>query len=157
MDDLAIARALHVLTVIHWMGGVAFVTAVVLPAIAGIGDPWKRIELFQAIEGRFSTQVRLSVPLAGASGIYMVDRLDLWGRFLQPESWFLAAMGFVWLLFMVILFVLEPLVLHEWFHRRAIAEPERMFRLIQRAHWGLLAAGAATAGAGVLGAHGLLG
>ena len=34
MDDIAIARAMHLLSVLHWIGGLAFVTLVVLPAIA---------------------------------------------------------------------------------------------------------------------------
>jgi uncharacterized membrane protein len=36
MDDITLARAVHVLAVVHWMGGVAFVTLVILPAIAAI-------------------------------------------------------------------------------------------------------------------------
>ncbi len=31
MDDVTVARALHVLAVVHWIGGLAFVTCVVLP------------------------------------------------------------------------------------------------------------------------------
>ena len=33
MDQLAIARALHVLAVVLWIGGVGFVTTVLLPAV----------------------------------------------------------------------------------------------------------------------------
>jgi putative copper export protein len=33
MDDVIIARALHVLGVVIWIGGVAMVTMVVLPAL----------------------------------------------------------------------------------------------------------------------------
>jgi uncharacterized membrane protein len=75
MDDVTIARAVHVVTVVHWMGGVAFVTAVMLPAISVIVEPSRRLELFEAIEHRFSAQVKVSVPLAGLSGAYMVERL----------------------------------------------------------------------------------
>ena len=53
--------------------------------------------------------------------------------------------------------VLEPLVLHDWFTRQAHADPDGAFALACRLHWILLAVGAVTAGAGVLGAHGLLG
>ena len=31
MDDVTVARALHVLAVVHWIGGVAIVTLVILP------------------------------------------------------------------------------------------------------------------------------
>jgi uncharacterized membrane protein len=157
MDDVTVARAIHVLAVIHWMGGVGFVTAVVLPAIAAAADPSSRLALFEAIERRFSIQVKVSVPVAGLSGAYMVDRLDIWNRFFIPEGWWLAAMAIVWLLFMVILFIAEPFVLRDWFRRRATADPAGAFRFVQRAHWGVLTAGAGTAAAAVLGAHGLLG
>jgi len=157
MDDLTVARAVHVLSVIHWMGGVAFVTAVILPALATFGEPSRRLALFEAIEHRFSTQVKISVPVAGVSGAYMTWRLDAWSRFVEPAGWWLAAMALVWLLFMAILFVIEPLLLRGWFQRRAAADPPGTFRRVQRAHWVLLLAGMTTAAAGVLGAHGLLG
>ena len=64
MDDLTVARAVHVLAVIHWIGGVAFVTAVILPAIAAFEEPSRRLALFEAIERRFSAQVKVSVPMA---------------------------------------------------------------------------------------------
>jgi uncharacterized membrane protein len=157
MDDVTIARALHIVAVVHWMGGVAFVTTVVLPAVSAITDPSRRFELFEAVEHRFSAQVKVSVPVAGLSGAYMAERLDSWGRFVGSDGWWLMAMAVVWLAFMVILFVIEPFVLRDWFHQRATADPAGTFRLVQRVHWGLLAAGTATAAAGVLGAHGFLG
>jgi uncharacterized membrane protein len=33
MDDVTIARALHVLSVVLWIGGVGFVTTVLLPTV----------------------------------------------------------------------------------------------------------------------------
>jgi uncharacterized membrane protein len=156
MDDVTMARAIHVLAVIHWMGGVAFVTAIVLPAVATAAAA-QRLALFEAVEQRFARQVRVSVPLAGLSGLYMVERLGAWDRFLEPAGWWLAAMGALWLVFMAILFVIEPFLVGDWFHRRALADPDGAFRLVQRLHWVLLSAGAAVAAAGVLGAHGVLG
>ena len=156
MDDLTMARAVHVLAVIHWIGGVAFVTAVILPAIAAFEEPSRRFALFEAIEHRFSTQVKISVPVAGLSGAYMAWRLDAWSRFLEPAGWWLAAMALVWLLFMAILFIVEPLLLRGWFYRRVAADPVGTFRRVQRAHAFLLLVGTTVAAAGVLGAHGLL-
>src|SRR5688572_17428514 len=108
MDDVTIARALHIVAVVHWIGGVAFVTTVVLPAVSALTDPSRRLELFEAIEQRFSAQVKISVPVAGLTGAYMADRLDSWARFVTPDSWWLTAMAVVWIVFMVILFVIEP-------------------------------------------------
>ena len=157
MDDIVVARAVHVLSVIHWVGGVAFVTLVVLPTIAAIAEPPRRLALFEAVEGRFSAQVKVSVPLAGLSGAYMAERLGDWQRFLQPSGWWLLAMALLWLLFMMILFVVEPLVLARRLRRLAAVDADGTFRLMQRAHWLLLSAAAVVAAAAVLGAHGQLG
>ena len=157
MEDLAIARAIHVVAILHWIGGLAFVTMVVLPSIAAMSEPSARLVAFEAIERTFSAQVKVSVPLAGLSGAYLAHRLDLWDRFVQPQGWWLAAMAFLWMLFMAILFVVEPLLLRDWFHRRAHADSAGSFRLVQRAHWALLMLGMVTAASAVLGAHGGLG
>lgn len=156
MSDVTLARALHVLAVVHWIGGVALVTLVLLPAITRQAAPAARLALFEAIEGRFARQARVSVTLAGLTGFYMTHRLQAWGRFLDPGAWWMHAMLLVWLVFTVVLFVAEPLFLHAWFHRRAEREPEAAFALVQRAHGVLLAASAVAVAAAVLGAHGLL-
>jgi len=157
MDDVTIARAIHVVAVLHWIGGVAFVTTVILPAVSAMTEPSARLGLFEAVEHRFSAQVRVSVPLAGLSGAYIAERLDSWNRFVTPGGWWLMAMAVVWLVFMAILFVIEPLVLRARFRQRALADPIGTFRLVLDAHRALLGAAAVTAGAAVLGAHGLLG
>ena len=52
MDDVTIARALHVLGVIHWIGGLAMVTLVILPPTARLADPADRLAKFETIERR---------------------------------------------------------------------------------------------------------
>ena len=156
MDDVTIARALHVLAVVHWIGGVAMVTLVILPALARLVVPERRLDLFEAIEGRFGSHARWSVTLAGLSGFWMTWRLDAWDRFVEPGYWWMHAMLAVWALFTVILFVAEPLFLHAWFRRRATRDPEGTAALVLRAHRVLLAVAAVTILGAVLGAHGLL-
>ena len=48
------------------------------------------------------------------------------------------AMVGVWLLFSLILFIAEPVLLRRWFLARAKAAPNSTFRLIQWLHWALL-------------------
>jgi uncharacterized membrane protein len=62
---------LHVVFVTHWIGGVAFVTLVALPLARSHGDVGKGWALFEAIETRFASQVRVSIPLAGVTGLWM--------------------------------------------------------------------------------------
>lgn len=131
-------------------------TLVVLPAIVRLAEPPGRLPLFEAIEGRFSSQARVSVTLAGITGFYIVHRLDAWGRFVDPGFWWMHAMVLVWAVFTGILFGAEPLFLHTWIRRRANRDPASTFKLIQRAHAVLVTVSLLTAGAAVLGAHGML-
>ncbi len=156
MDDVAIARALHVLSIVFWIGGVGFVTTVMLPAVRRFKEAGERIAFFDAVERRFAWQARVTTLLAGLTGLYMVIRLDLWGRFLYGSYWWMHAMVILWLIFTIMLFIAEPLVLHRWLHARALADPEATLRLITRLHLFLLAASSVTVFGAVAGSHGLL-
>ena len=154
MDDLTLARALHVLAVIVWIGGVAMVTTVVLPAARRMTKADERIAFFETVERRFALEARVATLIAAASGFYMVYRLDLWDRFLDPHFWWMHAMVAIWAIFTLVLFVLEPLILHRWFLERAKRDAEGTFRLVERLHWVLLTLSVVTAFGAVAGAHG---
>ncbi len=156
MDDVTIARAVHVLSVVLWIGGVAFVTTVLLPAVRRLKEPGDRLALFDAVERRFAWQARITTVLAELTGLDMLVRLDLWHRFLSASYWWMHAMIAVWLVFTVMLFVAEPLILHRWLLARAKVEPEATFRLVERLHRLLLALSLITVVGAVAGSHGLL-
>jgi uncharacterized membrane protein len=156
MDDVAIARAVHVLAVVFWIGGVAFVTTVVLPAVRRFKAPEERLALFDALERRFAWQARATTLLAGLTGFYMAIQLDLWSRFLSVSYWWMDGMVIVWLIFTIMLFVAEPLFLHRWLHTRAKAAPETTFRLIERLHLLLLALSSFVVFGAVAGGHGFV-
>jgi uncharacterized membrane protein len=157
MDDVTIARALHVLAVVHWIGGLTMVTAVILPAIRHLPVPApQRSALFGAVEARFSRQAKVSVTIAGLTGFYMTYRLAAWDRFLDPTYWWMHAMVLLWAIFTIVLFIAEPLVLHARFERHAARDPDGTLATVQRVHWLLLTLSAGTIGAAVLGAHGFL-
>ena len=153
IDDIELARALHVLFVAHWIGGVAFVTLVALPLARSARDAKSGWALFEAIESRFAAQVRWSIPLAGATGLWMAWRLDLWAQFADPGFWWLDAMVLVWALFMLIVFVVEPLV-HKRLAALAARDPAGALRRLFRAHVVLLSAAAVTILGAVAGSHG---
>ena len=109
MDDVVIARALHVLFVVIWIGGVSMATSVVLPAVrrGDLGE--NRLAAFQAIERRFAWQARTAIVVVGLTGFYMVWRLDLWDRFRTASFWWMHAMVCLWLLFAFVLFIARTL------------------------------------------------
>ena len=153
IDDVEIARALHVVFVAHWIGGVAFVTLVALPLARSCGDGAEGWALFEAIENRFAAQVRWSIPLAGATGLWMTSRLGLWAAFGDPSFWWMDAMALVWALFMAIVFVVEPLA-HKRIAAMGAEDPAALLMRLSRVHFVLLSAGIVTIFGAVAGAHG---
>jgi uncharacterized membrane protein len=153
LDYIELARALHVLFVTHWIGGVAFITLVALPLARSSKDPQAGWAFFEAIERRFSAQVRWSIPLAGATGLWMACRLNLWSQFADPAFWWLDAMVFVWALFMALVFVVEPIA-RARVAAEAVGHPEVVLRRLSRAHVALLLAAIVTVLGAVAGAHG---
>ena len=139
--------------VAHWIGGVAFVTLVALPLAQSYADAGKGWALFEAIERRFAAQVRLSIPLAGATGLWMAWRLNLRGLFAEPAAWWMDAMALLWALFMLIVFVIEPLA-NRRLAEMAARDPEALLIRLLRVHRFLLAAGIVTIFGTVAGAHG---
>jgi len=155
MTDFGIARAIHLVMVVLWIGGVGMVTTVLLPRIRRTHPPAQRLAEFHALEARFASQSRWTTGLAGLSGLYMIWRIDAWDRFGVASFWWMHAMVLTWFIFTVMLFIAEPLFLHRLLRRRAAREPEATYRLVERVHWVLLAislmtvAGAAAGVAGV--------
>ena len=92
IDDFALARALHLLALVHWIGGVTMVTTIVLPRARALADARAALNAFEAFEGRFATQARFSILLAGLSGFYMLHKLQAWARLLDPAFWWLVLM-----------------------------------------------------------------
>jgi|SRR5688572_18610585 len=156
MTDLALARAVHVVGVVLWIGGVAMVTTVVLPAALRLKSPGERVAFFESIERRFAAQARVTTLLVGVSGFYLVERLELWARFGSAHYWWMHAMVALWAVFTLVLFVLEPLVLHQWFLARASSDSGTAFRLAARYHWTLLILSLVTIAGAAAGSHGLI-
>jgi uncharacterized membrane protein len=154
VDDIIVARVLHVLAVLLWIGGVAFVTTVVMPSIRKTHPPDVRLAAFHRFEGRFAPQARFWVLTAGASGFWMVHRGGMWDRFVDIRFWWMDAMVALWALFMAMLFLIEPLLLH----RRMAASPSPAadFARMERMHRLLLTLALLTVAGAVAGSHGLI-
>jgi uncharacterized membrane protein len=156
MEEFALARVIHVLAVVLWIGGVAMVTTVLLPALRRMDSPDEAIRLFERLESRFALQAKFAVLLTGLSGFYMLDYMDGWDRYTDPSYWWIHAMTAVWALFTVVLFVLEPLFLHRWFAERGTSNPTRTFAVVIRFHRLLLTVSLVTIAGAVAGSHGWL-
>lgn len=154
VEYVALARAIHVLALVHWIGGVAIVTTIVLPAARRTPGALEAIAVFEQFERRFAAQVRVSIALVGASGLYMLYVFDAWDRFEHLSFWWMHLMVAVWLLFVVVVYVAEPLLVHRRFREFALRDKNRAFTIAIRLHAVALGISTIAIAAGVLGAHG---
>lgn len=154
MDSLILARAIHILSIVIWMGGVTFVTLILIPLLrrsSFIGD---QLPIFNLIENRFAAIARAMVLLAGLSGVYMTYRLDAWSRFSELRFFWMHAMVLVWLMFFMALFVIEPFFLKN--HGRMVKGEGGIsdLRKTQVVHLMILILSLITIVVSVMGAHG---
>ncbi len=156
MDELILARVLHVLGVVLWIGGVAMVTLVLLPMLARMSSVAEAMETFARFRQGFAAQARITTLVVGLSGFYMVYALDVWHRFVQWQYWWMHTMVLIWLLFSVMLFVMEPRARRQAAPSTQENITAEMFIKIQRKHMTLLILSLITIAGAVAGSHGWL-
>jgi uncharacterized membrane protein len=94
----AILKAVHVLSIIVWVGGMVFSHFFLRPAVAQL-EPALRLRLMHDVLGRFFQAVLAASLLTLASGVWMLGRVakqvvQSGGSFQMPLSWtFMAALG----------------------------------------------------------------
>jgi hypothetical protein len=86
----------------------------------------------------------------------MTWRLNAWDRFSSPRFWWMDAMVGLWLIFAVMLYLLEPLALHRRLERAvASGRSSRLFDRMERFHRIMLLLSVITILGAVGGSHGL--
>jgi uncharacterized membrane protein len=131
-DIFVMARALHVLGVVLWIGGVAFIAMSVLPALRNMPEAENRLALFGAIEGRFKFQAKFITLITGLSGFFMLYWLDAWDRYQDISFWWVHLMTLIWAFFTLVLFVIEPILLRGNIHEQAARNPDATFKVLHR-------------------------
>ena len=154
LERYAFARVVQILGVGLWIGGVALETTVLLPAIKRLKSAAEQISTFELIESRFAWQARVTTLLTGLSRDYLLYYSDVWNRYTDLRFWWLHAMTIGRVMFIVILFVLEPLILHRWFVDRAKIDSVRTLTLVHRFPVALLALSLVAIAGSVAGSHG---
>lgn len=110
----AILRTIHLLSIIVWIGGMAFTLLFLRPALTGLEAP-ERVRLMHAVLGRFFNAVLLAAGLVLGSGIWMIGRVAKQTaqsgiKFTLPIEWLvMALLGLVMMaIFGHLRFVLYP-------------------------------------------------
>ena len=154
MTDVILARAIHVLGVVLWIGGLGLATLVLIPALRADAFGAMGQAVFHAIERRFIWIARAAAVAVGLTGFHMVARLDAWDRFATLDFWWMQAMLITWVLFMLLLFVGEPFVLHRYLEEEWRRNPRRSLAMLYAVHLFMLAISLVTVAGAVIGGHG---
>lgn len=133
-----VARVLHVLAIVIWIGGIAAVTTVMFPAMRKIDSTEQKVWLFEQVERNFRPQARIAWFVVGLTGLYMLGYVGTWGRFVDPRYWWMYAMVGLWVIFGLMLFVIEPLVVGPRIRRSLAREPHPALVRMEVLHWVLL-------------------
>ena len=129
----AILKTLHVLSIIVWIGGMAFTLFFLRPAVTPL-EPPVRLGLMQDVLGRFFATVMVLIVVTLVTGIWMMT--DVAGRLTDPGA--AAAMPWSWSL----MAALGVLMMAIFGHIRFVLF-KRMRRAVAASAWA--AAGAAMA------------
>ncbi len=126
------ARILHVIGVVLWIGGIAFLALVLVPTLRTLPEPEKSFKIFAAVEGRFKGQAKIVTVMTGLSGFFMLFWLNAWDRYLDLSFWWVHLMTFIWVFFTLVLFVIEPILIKRNIHEKAMRDPAVTFKFANR-------------------------
>lgn len=86
-----VLKAIHVLSIVLWVGGMAFVQLFLRPSVAALPAP-ERLTLMQAVLARFFNAVAWAAGLSLVTGVWMIGRVakqtvQSGGQFSMPLTW----------------------------------------------------------------------
>ena len=129
--------ALHVVSIVMWIGGVAFVTIIVFPLIARMTGSFEAVMLFQGIEHRFARHVRLYVALAGITGFLALYLEGLEGLLFTVQGAGITIMLIAWAIYVIVL-LFEKKIFKELFGKPEKFEVKKVFTGLAVFHWFIL-------------------
>jgi uncharacterized membrane protein len=106
-----IALVIHVISVVIWIGGVAFVTMITFPMIQRAENSLEQVMMFQGVEHRFSKIAKILVIFTGLTGLYL-----LYEKGLSFGVW---VMIILWTVYAALLFGLEKLIFKKLFSQQS--------------------------------------
>lgn len=149
---------IHLLTVIIWIGGLVFVTSIVLPMAIRTPDALQKVLMFQRIEHRFAPLAKVYNIITGVTGFAMMFLMGWQGALFTRSGIPLTFMLLIWVFWFVMLFGLEPIIikkmLENMLKKGEQMDIESVFTKMNRLHWVMVVISLAASAAGVLVAHG---
>ncbi|MCE5313221.1 MAG: hypothetical protein LLF86_08740 [Nitrospiraceae bacterium] len=145
--------ALHVLSVVIWIGGVAFVTMIVFPMIMRTEGSLQKVLFFQGIEHRFARIAKWCVAVSGATGLLLLQITNEWSILFRKAGIGPTVMLIVWTIYLLVL-LFESKLFSVIFGKADSEDSTKIFRKLTIFHWIVLVLSLAAVGIGVWAGHG---
>jgi len=141
-----IALTIHIISVVIWIGGVAFVTMVTFPMILRMDKSLEMVLMFQGTEHRFGKIAKIMVILAGLSGLSLI-----YEKGTSSGVWLMIV---IWSFYAALLFGLEKMIFKRLFARPSNdMDTKKVFNILQTFHWVVLGLSLLAIIAGVYAGH----
>ena len=149
---LTVLLIIHVICVIIWIGGVAFVTTVIFPMMYRTECSLEKALLFQGVEHRFAGMVKWLVAIVGVTGFWMLSAKYGVAILLQTRGIGVVILLFAWTLYTTVLLSERKIF------GKIFADPEKIdmnkaLKMINVMHWVLLGVSFSAVAGGVWFGH----
>lgn len=150
---LPLLIAVHVIGVVLWIGGVAFVTMVVFPMIMRLENSLEKVLFFQGVEHRFAKIAKISVMVVGVTGILLLQITGKWNIMFKASGIGPTLMTVVWVFYVLVL-MFEGRLFKAIFKGEAQQDTAKVFYRLSVFHWLILGISLLAIGVGVWTGHG---
>ncbi|KWT85932.1 hypothetical protein [Candidatus Magnetominusculus xianensis] len=144
--------AVHIVSIVVWIGGVVFVTTVVFPIIMRMDDSMEKVMFFQGTERRFASIAKASVVVAGVTGVLLLQIEHRWGVLFTWAGIGPTVMLLLWAMF-VFMLLFESNIFNFLFGGTAQHDTKKIFRILTTAHWVVMLASLMVIAVGVYTTH----
>jgi len=150
---ISLLIAIHVIGVVLWIGGVAFVTMVVFPMILRMENSLEKVLFFQGVEHRFAKIAKTSVFVVGLTGALLLRVTGEWNILFKAAGIGPTLMTIVWLFYVLIL-MFEGRLFKAIFKGETQQDTAKVFFRLSAFHWVILGLSLLAVGVGVWAGHG---
>jgi hypothetical protein len=154
MIDVAFFRTVHIVSMVFWLGAIFFLVEGLIPSLAKREPDDRRLAAFAPLWDAFVAKTRVSVAVAGLSGLYLVWRLDAWARFAEARYWWMHVMLAVWAAYALVIYLWEPLRFRKLLAAGLGAGDLKPLTVATHVHQAFLGLALLTLLAAVFGSHG---
>jgi uncharacterized membrane protein len=144
---------IHVITVVLWIGGVAFVTTIIFPMLLKMEDPLEKAMMFQRVENKFAKQARIYSVITGVTGGLLLYLKEEYSLIFTKAGIGITLMLIAWFIYTFVLFF-ERSVFKTLFSQPEKIDASKVFFRLNIFHWFLLGLSLLAVGAGVWAGHG---